>query len=94
MPTLCQVCSKLSEPGEAVVSASVLCALFYRGTQHICGELEDRCFGIHSGLVLQRRRWRYGRAMTSELRGQSCPGSGSLSSQSITVSGTHRAPCI
>lgn len=29
MPTLCQVCSKLSEPGETVVSASVLCALFY-----------------------------------------------------------------
>lgn len=49
MPTLCQVCSKLSEPGETVVSASVLCALFYSGTQHICGELEDRCFGIHSG---------------------------------------------
>lgn len=90
MPTLCQVCSKPSELGEAVVSASVLGALFYSGTQHICGEPEDRCLGIHNGPVLQRR-WMYERAMTSEPRGQSCPGS--LSSQSITVSGPHRAPC-
>lgn len=38
MPILCQVCSKFSEPGEeAVVSASVRCALPYlqRYTAHL-----------------------------------------------------------
>lgn len=52
MSRLCQVCSKSSECGEAVVSASVLCALVYSGTLPSSGELEDRCFGVHNGFIL------------------------------------------
>lgn len=82
MPTLCQVCSKLSEPGETVVPASVLCALFY---STFVENLRTDVLAFTVAPVPQRRRWRYGRAMTSGLRGQSGPGQ-SLSSQSIPLS--------